>query len=139
MFFSINIGIMFNGERIKEIITEKGMTQTQVANAMSMSLSSFGHMIGPNGNPSAKNIELIAETLEVPIQELFVSGGKYEHPLDVESKLNDDIQYKYSQDAGSIELLKKIIETKDDLISEKEKLVKEKERVIQILLRERGL
>lgn len=130
---------MFNGERVKELISEKKMTQTQFAESIGISPSAFTQMIGKKGNPTTRNAETIAEALGVSISELFVSVIK--RP-DLDKTGSPVIAHSTSKvnelsESEMVKLLKKIIETKDDLISEKEKLVKEKERVIQILLKEK--
>lgn len=131
---------MFNGDRVKDLITQRGMTQTQFAKRLGMSLSTFTHMIAADANPTSRNAELIAENLGVPLQDLFYSTNNYEVVENKELKAQESIPYKLNaSDAETIRLMQKIIDAKDALIAEKENLVKEKERTIRILLKEKGL
>ena len=55
--------------RIKEVIKEKGLTVKEVAEKLGMSSPSLSDAI--NGNPTADKLERIAQSLDVPITELF--------------------------------------------------------------------
>ncbi|MDD1539531.1 XRE family transcriptional regulator [Riemerella anatipestifer] len=55
--------------RIKEILKEKGITQTEFAGTLGISQVGLNKLI--NGNPSLSSLEKIATALGVPIKELF--------------------------------------------------------------------
>lgn len=55
--------------RIKEIIKQKGMTITELADKMGINRVNLSNMI--NGNPTVETLEKIATALHVPISDLF--------------------------------------------------------------------
>lgn len=55
--------------RIKEILKEKGVTQTELADKIGITQVGLNRMI--NGNPTAETLLKIAEALDVDIRELF--------------------------------------------------------------------
>lgn len=57
------------GLRIKEVIKEKGMTITELADKMGINRVNLSNMI--NGNPTFETLEKIATALSVNIAELF--------------------------------------------------------------------
>lgn len=56
--------------RIKEILKEKGVTQTELADKIGITQVGLNRMI--NGNPTAETLLKIAEALDVDIRELFI-------------------------------------------------------------------
>ena len=57
------------GLRIKEVIKEKGMTITELADKMGINRVNLSNMV--NGNPTVETLNKIADTLNVPVTELF--------------------------------------------------------------------
>lgn len=57
--------------RIREIISKQGISTKDVADKLGITLSALNQNI--SGNPSVKVLNKIAEVLNVPIWELFVS------------------------------------------------------------------
>lgn len=55
--------------RIKDIIKEKGMTITELADKMGINRVNLSNMI--NGNPTVETLNKIADSLCVPVTELF--------------------------------------------------------------------
>ena len=55
--------------RIKEVIKEKGMTITELADKMGINRVNLSNMV--NGNPTVETLNKIAGALEVPVTELF--------------------------------------------------------------------
>lgn len=55
--------------RIKEILKEKGITQTELAGTLGISQVGLNKLI--NGNPSLSSLERIATALNVSVKELF--------------------------------------------------------------------
>lgn len=55
--------------RIKEVIKEKGMTITELADKMGINRVNLSNMV--NGNPTVETLNKIADTLNVPVTELF--------------------------------------------------------------------
>ncbi len=62
---------IFDMNRIKELIREKGLTQEDVANKMGISRVAVNQMV--NGNPSYPTLENFAKALNVEMWELFIS------------------------------------------------------------------
>lgn len=56
--------------RIKEVIKEKGMTITELADKMGINRVNLSNMV--NGNPTVETLNKIADALCVPVTELFV-------------------------------------------------------------------
>lgn len=55
--------------RIKEVIKEKGMTITELADKMGINRVNLSNMV--NGNPTVETLNKIADALNVPVTELF--------------------------------------------------------------------
>ena len=55
--------------RIKEVIKEKGMTITELADKMGINRVNLSNMV--NGNPTDETLNKIADALNVPVTELF--------------------------------------------------------------------
>lgn len=55
--------------RIKEVIKEKGLTITELAEKMGINRVNLSSMV--NGNPTVETLNKIADALGVPITELF--------------------------------------------------------------------
>ena len=55
--------------RIKEVIKEKGMTITELADKMGINRVNLSNMV--NGNPTVETLNKIAGALEVSVTELF--------------------------------------------------------------------
>lgn len=55
--------------RIKEVIKEKGMTITELADVMGINRVNLSNMV--NGNPTVETLNKIADALKVPVTELF--------------------------------------------------------------------
>ena len=55
--------------RIKEVIKEKGMTITELADKMRINRVNLSNMV--NGNPTVETLNKIADALEVSVTELF--------------------------------------------------------------------
>ncbi|WP_028781803.1 helix-turn-helix domain-containing protein [Thalassobacillus devorans] len=62
------------GRRIKGFRKLKGMTQVEFAKKLNMSVSVLGELERGARQPSRSNLELIAETLDVPLEEIAVSS-----------------------------------------------------------------
>ena len=62
--------------RIKEVIKEKGMTITELADKMGINRVNLSNMV--NGNPTVETLNKIATALNVPITELFSAGANEE-------------------------------------------------------------
>ncbi|WP_313373777.1 helix-turn-helix transcriptional regulator [Chishuiella sp.] len=56
--------------RIKEILKEKKIKQSEIADAMGITQVGFNKMI--NGNPTAENLIKISKILDVDVRELFI-------------------------------------------------------------------
>lgn len=56
--------------RIKEVIKEKGMTITELADKMGINRVNLSNMV--NGNPTVETLNKISDALCVPVTELFV-------------------------------------------------------------------
>lgn len=55
--------------RIKEVIKEKGMTITELADKMGINRVNLSNMV--NGNPTVETLNKIADAIGCPVTELF--------------------------------------------------------------------
>ena len=60
--------------RIKEVIKEKGMTITELADKMGINRVNLSNMV--NGNPTVETLNRIADAIGCPVTELFVQPQK---------------------------------------------------------------
>ena len=60
--------------RIKEVIKEKGMTITELADKMGINRVNLSNMV--NGNPTVETLNKIADALGVAVTELFEQPKK---------------------------------------------------------------
>lgn len=60
--------------RIKEVIKEKGMTITELADKMGINRVNLSNMV--NGNPTVETLNKIASALGCPVTELFEQPKK---------------------------------------------------------------
>lgn len=60
--------------RIKEVIKEKGMTITELAEKMGINRVNLSNMV--NGNPTIETLNKIADAIGCPITELFEQPKK---------------------------------------------------------------
>ena len=61
--------------RIKEVIKEKGLTVSQLAEIMGVKQESLSRTI--NGNPTLETLHKIANALNVPVGDLFERSDNY--------------------------------------------------------------
>ena len=62
---------MFNGQKIKKIIEEKGLTYKDVYESIGMTGTTFFNITSGEGNPKADNLEKLADILQCPIDAFF--------------------------------------------------------------------
>lgn len=62
---------MFKGQRIKDLIESKGMTQVDVYEGAKIAASTFGNIVADGSNPRANNIQKLAKYLNCSIDEFF--------------------------------------------------------------------
>lgn len=60
--------------RIKEVIKEKGMTITELAEKMGINRVNLSNMV--NGNPTVETLNKIADAIGCPVTELFEQPKK---------------------------------------------------------------
>ena len=60
--------------RIKEVIKEKGMTITELADRMGINRVNLSNMV--NGNPTVETLNKIADAIGSPVTELFEQPKK---------------------------------------------------------------
>lgn len=60
--------------RIKEVIKEKGMTITELADKMGINRVNLSSMV--NGNPTVETLNKIADAIGCPVTELFEQPKK---------------------------------------------------------------
>lgn len=60
--------------RIKEVIKERGMTITELADKMSINRVNLSNMV--NGNPTVETLNKIADAIGCPVTELFEQPKK---------------------------------------------------------------
>ena len=64
--------------RIKELLKERGLTLSQIAEQVGTTQTSLSRALGDNGNPTLDTLMKIAEALNVPITDLFARPGSGE-------------------------------------------------------------
>lgn len=62
---------MFKGQKIKNIIENKGLTYKDVYESIGMTGTTFFNITSGEGNPKADNLEKLADVLECPIDAFF--------------------------------------------------------------------
>jgi len=60
--------------RIKEVIKERGMTITELADKMGINRVNLSNMV--NGNPTVETLNKIADAIGCPVTELFEQPNK---------------------------------------------------------------
>lgn len=68
--------------RIKEILSEKGMTAKDLAAIVGVSSVSLYNIINGKQEASANTLNAIAQSLEIPFWQLFVSPEEVQPPKD---------------------------------------------------------
>ena len=61
--------------RIKDLLKEKGVTLSALAEQIGMTQTSLSRALGENGNPTFDTLNKIANALNVGISDLFQSRG----------------------------------------------------------------
>lgn len=115
---------MFNGQKIKDIIAERGYTQKEVFNRANIKSGTFYSLFNENANPSSNIIESIADVLNCNIDDFF--------DRKVESK-QVSIGHQVNGNGNSVSGDISLAECKRELNHLKQ-LLEEKERLIQVLL-----
>lgn len=72
--FALNIKHYNMKLRIKEVIKERGMTITELADKMRINRVNLSNMI--NGNPTVETLNKIADAIGCPVTELFEQPKK---------------------------------------------------------------
>lgn len=122
---------MFNGQKIKEIIESKGMTQKEVFTKAGIKQPTFYSLFSDDANPSSNLLECLANFLECSIDDFF--DRKVEHSsINIGHHVNGNGN-KVSGDITLSECQTEIAHLKQ-LLQEKERIIEEKERTIQILI-----
>lgn len=116
---------MYNGFKIKELIEKKGMSQKEVYQKASMSKPTFDGLVNEGANPTARNIELIADVLQCSIDYFFDRNIEITEPKLSITGNGNKVQHGY----GNI-----MIETQAKEIEHLQQLLAEKERLIQVLM-----
>lgn len=61
--------------RIKELLKEKGITISNLAEQIGTTQTSLSRALGDNGNPTYETLNKIANVLNIEMSELFKSNG----------------------------------------------------------------
>lgn len=61
--------------RVKELLKEKGITISNLAEQIGTTQTSLSRALGDNGNPTYETLNKIANVLNVGMSELFKSNG----------------------------------------------------------------
>ncbi|MEY8608175.1 helix-turn-helix transcriptional regulator [Parabacteroides segnis] len=61
--------------RIKELLKERGITISSLAEQIGTTQTSLSRALGENGNPTYETLSKIAKVLSVDMSELFKSNG----------------------------------------------------------------
>lgn len=62
--------------RIKEIIKEKGITITMLAEMVGVTQANMSLIVNEKSNPQLKTLQRVADALQVPINELFTEPAE---------------------------------------------------------------
>lgn len=103
---------MYRAQNIKDIAEKKKIKIKDLYECTGISRGTLFNLLKEDANPTADNIEKLADFLGCPIDDFFIRNATYQHTNT--SGIN-------SPDNKEIELLKQLLE--------------EKERTIQILLK----
>ena len=66
---------MYMESRIKELLKEKGITISDLADKIGTTQTSLSRALGENGNPTYETLNKISKALNVDMSELFKSKG----------------------------------------------------------------
>lgn len=98
---------MYNGDKIREILRNKGITNRKLIDAMGWkSQNQLKQVI--EGNPGADILERICDFLEIPIDTLF---ERTRFTLSVNSEKEKDYVDLIQQQKNTIDALHKLLET----------------------------
>ena len=61
--------------RIRELLKERGLTISYLAEQIGTTQTSLSRALGKNGNPTYETLSKIAKVLSIDISELFKSNG----------------------------------------------------------------
>ena len=61
--------------RIRELLKERGLTISYLAEQVGTTQTSLSRALGKNGNPTYETLSKIAKVLSIDISELFKSNG----------------------------------------------------------------
>lgn len=123
---------MYNGLRIRQLIESKGMLQKDVYQKAGMSKPTFDGLVNEGANPTARNLELVADVLQCPIDYFF--DRNIDMPNQKLTVSGNGNKVQNGDGNVMIESQAKEIEHLQQLLAEKEKALADKERTIQILM-----
>ena len=122
---------MFNGQKIKDLLEERGVQQNTFCFDTGISKSNLYVWVKGQSMPGADNLEVIADYFKVPVDFFF------EREVDVSSvNVGHQVKGNGNNISGDISLseCKKELEHVKTLLEEKDKIISEKERLIQVLM-----
>ena len=99
---------MYNGKRIKELLTLNGQTNKELLDYLEIKNNSSITQL-THGNPSAKKIEKIADFFGVSIDEFFIRSAEYDASKGLTLDANNLIE--------KVKLLEQLVEDKNKLIA----------------------
>jgi transcriptional regulator with XRE-family HTH domain len=128
---------MFNGLNVKHIIEKKGYTQKEACEGARIKRETFNSIISKSENPTAKNIEALADFLKCSIDDFFDRDVEYAsisigHTVKGDgNQVCGDISINEYQ--KEIEHLKELLIEKDARLAEKDARLVDKDKVIELL------
>ncbi len=114
---------MYNGQKIKDLIEAKKVSAKEIYCKAGISKPTFDTMVKEDGNPTARNLEALANALECPIDYFF----------DRETYINTNIGHHVNGNGNKVSGDITLSECKKE-IQHLQELLAEKERTIQILM-----
>lgn len=130
---------MFNGQIIRRLLEERNITKKSLIDFMETSPSVLDNIIN-KGNPTAGNLEIIADFFNVSIDYFFERNVSVETPnIQIGHNVNGsgntlsgDIAL--SECKTKLEHLQELIAGKDEQIELLKSQLEDKERLIQVLM-----
>lgn len=123
---------MYNGQLVKDLILSSGLSQKEISEKSRIALATLNKMLAEEANPTAKNLEQLANAIGCRIDDFF----DREHPESIGHNVNG-IGNTVSGDIKINSYLQEINHYKT-LLKEKDNRLKDKDAIIDLLRQQIG-